>query len=210
MARGSADRILPGRNGAESIQIPLSRPARKASSSLGASPQAATAVSTPELTCVVIRAVPFSEKTKYKMRFPVDRCYPSIAKDFGRTTVVGMLILFCIPATLGYGNETNCTIPADPDLLGVGVRIGFYLQAAANIFVTAIRPGEGATLILLSNIVFSSYDVAIIHATVTGQITTGVLVCVLEFCTLDIVLVPMIMVIMMLRTHRDIDELPVS
>ena len=52
------------------------------------------------------------------------------------------LLLLAYPA-LGQ-SEDNCRVPADPDILGLGVRLGLYFQIFSNLLIGVVRPEEVA------------------------------------------------------------------
>jgi hypothetical protein len=57
------------------------------------------------------------------------------------------------PVSAQPQTTTECIIPGDPDVLGLGVRIGFYLQLLSNLVLGTIRP-QDASKGFLQNVFF--------------------------------------------------------
>jgi hypothetical protein len=44
--------------------------------------------------------------------------------------------------------DSECLVPGDPDVLGLGIRLGFYFQLSSNLILGTIRPDEAANAFL--------------------------------------------------------------
>jgi hypothetical protein len=83
--------------------------------------------------------------------------------------------------------ETNtCTIQADADILGLGVRLGLYFQFVANFVVSVARPSEAVDSLSVSNILFSGIFIAILYAAVNNNVPAGELLTMLSLLPFDI------------------------
>jgi len=54
----------------------------------------------------------------------------------------------------------DCRIPADPDILGLGVRLGVYFQFVSNILIILINVEEAVSSLLVSGILFTGIFIA--------------------------------------------------
>ena len=102
-----------------------------------------------------------------------------------------MLLRTVLALTLFIGiiesaDTTDCTIQADADILGLGVRLGLYFQLVANFIVTIARPDEGVSSLSVSNILFTGIFIAILHSTVNNNVPAGEMLTMLALLPLDI------------------------
>lgn len=58
------------------------------------------------------------------------------------------------------GNTTTCQVYGDTDIIGLGVRLGLYLQLLSNIVVVYKSKREGVASIMLTNIFMTAVFVA--------------------------------------------------
>lgn len=105
-------------------------------------------------------------------------------------------------------DENNCIIPADADILGLGVRLGLYFQFASNILITYARPMEGVSSITVSNIFFTGFFVAVIHSTVHNNLAPSVLCTILQLLIMDIIVA--LPIAMIAGSHSNIANVAIS
>ena len=86
-------------------------------------------------------------------------------------------------------NSTVCTVPADADILGLGVRLGIYFQLSSIIYIGIIRPGEAAESIPVTNIFMSGVFVSFIYSTVVDGYPSGAMICALSLLIIDLPLI---------------------
>jgi hypothetical protein len=61
-------------------------------------------------------------------------------------------------------SSLDCRIPGDPDILGLGVRLGLYFQFFGNLLIGIIRPREGVSSLAVSNVLLAGMFVAVIYS----------------------------------------------
>jgi hypothetical protein len=105
-----------------------------------------------------------------------------------------MLCVTCVILALTQPTfADDCRIPADPDILGLGVRLGIYLQMASNIYIGIVHPEEAESSFPTTNIFMTGIFVALIHSAVNNGYTAGSMICVLWLVILDLpLLVPVL------------------
>jgi hypothetical protein len=79
--------------------------------------------------------------------------------------------------------STNCSIPANSDLLGIGVRV--YLQCFANLITALARPDEAETSALLSQILMTGILIATVFSVSQNQLPPSETVTALWFTGID-------------------------
>jgi hypothetical protein len=79
----------------------------------------------------------------------------------------------------------GCEVPGDPDLLGIGVRLGFYFQFASNILLIFKRPDEAASSIIVSSMLMSGYFIATIYSITQNNLAPGAIIPAIWFFVLD-------------------------
>lgn len=84
--------------------------------------------------------------------------------------------------------DDTCVIPADPDLLGIGIRLGVYFQLFGNLVIALVRPSEGVSSLTVSNIFFTGNLIALIHSMATSGVPPSVMINAMWFLLLDITL----------------------
>ena len=89
-------------------------------------------------------------------------------------------------AVIEHVGAVNCEVPADPDLLGIGVRLGFYFQFATNFLLIFTRPEEAASSIILSSMMMSGYFIATIYSITHNNLAPGVIIPTTWFFVLDV------------------------
>lgn len=76
------------------------------------------------------------------------------------------LFIFLIAFIQSAPAETidDCRVPGDPDILGLGVRLGLYFQIAANNLIECVRPEESADSFLPTGLFFASFLIAVVYS----------------------------------------------
>ena len=64
----------------------------------------------------------------------------------------------------------DCRVPADPDISGLGVRLGLYFQLASNIVLSTCRPSESLDSLLPTELFFTGSFIAVICSVTTGHL----------------------------------------
>ena len=85
-------------------------------------------------------------------------------------------------------NDPGCRIEADPDLLGLGVRIGVYAQCMANLITSLARPKEVPTSILFSQISLTGVFVGTVFSIARNHIPPSETMTAIWFGTIDFAL----------------------
>lgn len=78
-----------------------------------------------------------------------------------------------------------CQVPGDPDILGLGIRLGLYFQFASNLFIGIVRPQEGLSSLLVSSMLACGIFVATIYSLVQNNIPPGAFITTQWFLLLD-------------------------
>lgn len=76
-------------------------------------------------------------------------------------TLFSIVILTIVPSVEGAGDVSICRIPADADILGLGVRLGHYFQLLSSGIIVVVRPAESLSSLSVSNMLFSGIFIAI-------------------------------------------------
>jgi hypothetical protein len=124
-------------------------------------------------------------------------------------TSVSIAILFLI-LRAAEANTQECRIPADPDILGLGVRLGLYFQLAANGIIVALRPEDGVASLKVSNMLFTGLYVSIIHSTLKNDLPPGLVLAALSILPLDFILIIPISMLLVQETRRKLSYWTVS
>jgi hypothetical protein len=74
-----------------------------------------------------------------------------------------------LPAFASATNLTDCRIAADADVLGLGVRLGLYLQLLSNTLVGIPRPNEATESLIPTSFFLTGFVVAVIYSVVRGD-----------------------------------------
>jgi len=91
-------------------------------------------------------------------------------------------------------NEENCAVPTDADVLGLGIRLGLYLQLSSNLLLYNVRRSEVIGFVTVSNMLLTGFFIAIIYSVVQDPFPPGALISVLWLQYLDVgVLWPILM-----------------
>ena len=70
----------------------------------------------------------------------------------------------------------DCRIPADADVLGLGVRIGLYLQTASTLLVALVKPEEWAGSFISTGLFFLSFFIAVIYSVARNEFPPGAVI----------------------------------
>jgi len=70
-------------------------------------------------------------------------------------------------------NSTYCPIPGDADVLGLGVRLGFYLQLFSNLLLGTVCPGDAAAAFLPNLYFILALICAAIYSSATENFPPG-------------------------------------
>ena len=101
---------------------------------------------------------------------------------------LAILLLLVILCVEGANDTANCRIPADPDILGLGVRLGLYFQLFSSGIVVIVRPAESLGSIAVSNMLSGGIFIAVWHSTWTSKPPPGAILTVTTLLLLDILL----------------------
>lgn len=78
------------------------------------------------------------------------------------------LLLPFLPLMAAQTTSEDCRVPADPDISGLGVRLGLYFQLASNIVLSTCRPSESLDSPLPTELFFTGFFIAVICSVSTG------------------------------------------
>jgi hypothetical protein len=84
--------------------------------------------------------------------------------------LVPMFLVQCVSADA----TSDCRILADPDILGLGVRLGLYFQIFSSIVISISDPIESADSVLPAGLFVISFLFAVIYSTIRNDFPTGV------------------------------------
>lgn len=74
---------------------------------------------------------------------------------------------FIVPASAATTND--CRVPADPDILGLGVRLGLYFQLSSTWILQLVRREEAVDTFLPTCYFFVSFFIAVVFSTAKGD-----------------------------------------
>jgi hypothetical protein len=98
------------------------------------------------------------------------------------------LVILSLARSAFASPTDDCLIPADPDILGLGVRLGIYLRTASNIFLGLARPDEASGSLPTTNIFMTGIFVAVLHSMANDGYTAGSMICMLSLLVFDLLL----------------------
>ena len=87
-----------------------------------------------------------------------------------------ILVLTLVAACVSADNSTDCRVPADPDTLGLGVRLGLYFQILSNVVLQLTRIDEAVDTFLPTAFFFTSFFIAIVSSTARREFARGALI----------------------------------
>src|SRR5271170_6830345 len=82
--------------------------------------------------------------------------------------------LFTIPVFAA--NSTDCRVPADPDIQGLGVRLGLYFQLLSTVLLQLVRVEEALVNFLATALFFTSFFIAFIFSTARNDFAPGAVI----------------------------------
>ena len=104
------------------------------------------------------------------------------------------VVLFLIMThTLVSAQSEVCQIPGDPDILGLGVRLGLYFQFTSNLLIAIVRPTEGLGSLLISSVLASGIFVATIYSLVYQNMPPSAFISTQWFLLLDTAVIPSVL-----------------
>src|SRR5208282_3651518 len=87
-----------------------------------------------------------------------------------------VIVLAILPQLVTAANDDNCRVPADPDTLGLGVRLGLYFQLSSNFLLQLVRVEEGRDSFLPSFFFFTSFFIAVVFSAARNEFAPGALI----------------------------------
>lgn len=84
-----------------------------------------------------------------------------------------LLPILVLTATVTAQTAEDCQVPADPDISGLGVRLGLYFQLTSNIVLSVARPDEARDSLLPTELFFTGFFIAVICSVASGEYPPG-------------------------------------
>jgi hypothetical protein len=84
-----------------------------------------------------------------------------------------ILILALVVVAVSAQATQDCRVPADPDISGLGVRLGLYFQLASNIVLSVARPDEAKDSLLPTELFFTGFFIAVVCSVASGEYAPG-------------------------------------
>jgi hypothetical protein len=87
---------------------------------------------------------------------------------------LSLTLLLCIPLFVPVSGDTttDCRVPADSDILGLGVRLGVYFQLSSTWILQLVRREEAVDTFLPTGFFFVSFFIAVVFSTAKGDFTS--------------------------------------
>ena len=101
-----------------------------------------------------------------------------------------ILVAILLARQTSAASEDVCEIPADEDILGLGVRLGLYFQILSNFVVGIADPDEAAGTFIPSFLFILSYLIAVLYSVINNNYPPGALISSTWYPTLVISLRP--------------------
>jgi len=92
------------------------------------------------------------------------------------TVLLALGALTSLTAAQSTNSTGECHVPADPDILGLGVRLGLYFQLVSTFLLTLPREKEARDTLVSSEFFFSGFIVAVIYSVVTQSLPPGAII----------------------------------
>src|ERR1700755_1643983 len=73
-------------------------------------------------------------------------------------------LLLLLAFLVQFAVADDCRVPADPDVLGLGVRLGLYFQTASAVLISLVRPEEAKGSWLPTALFFSAFFIAVLYS----------------------------------------------
>jgi len=84
--------------------------------------------------------------------------------------------LFTSTITGQSTNDTECRVQADPDTLGIGVRLGLYFQLFSTLFVALSRHNEARDAFVPTVFFFTGFIIAVLYSIATQSLPPGAII----------------------------------
>jgi len=84
-----------------------------------------------------------------------------------------LLTILSLVAIAAAQTSEDCRIPADPDISGLGVRLGLYFQLPSNIVLSVARPDEARDSLLPTELFFTGFLIAVVCSVAGGDYAPG-------------------------------------
>ena len=108
-----------------------------------------------------------------------------------------LFILLLFAYLVSGQSDDDCRVPADPDILGLGVRLGLYFQIATTLLIGANRPEEGVESILPTGLFVASFLLAVCYSIIRNKFPPGSIIS----CTWYPILITIFMPFDLLRRY---------
>lgn len=86
---------------------------------------------------------------------------------------ISILALLCAFPPVAGQTTSDCLVPADPDIYGLGVRLGLYFQILSNILLAFTHPDEAAESLLPTQLFFVSFFSAVVYSAAVNDYPPG-------------------------------------
>jgi hypothetical protein len=86
---------------------------------------------------------------------------------------VMLLVLLLAGLVSADNGDNNCQVPADPDVQGLGVRLGLYFQLLSTLLLTVVRPEEAAGTFLSTAFFLASFLIAVLYSAIQNEFPPG-------------------------------------
>jgi hypothetical protein len=96
---------------------------------------------------------------------------PTNTIHYVRSSILAFILL-AFPV-FGADSSPECRVPADPDTLGLGVRLGLYFQLSSFFLLQLVRVEEALDTVLATGFFFASFFIAVLYSTARGDFTPG-------------------------------------
>jgi hypothetical protein len=83
-----------------------------------------------------------------------------------------LLLLFVSPVIA----DTECQVIADPDVLGLGVRLGLYFQLTSNCLIGVVKPAEAADSLVPTSFFLTGFFAAVIFSVARNEYAPGAII----------------------------------
>lgn len=84
-----------------------------------------------------------------------------------------VVISFCLLGAALAQSTEECRVPGDPDILGLGTRLGLYFQVLSSLLIGISRPEESADSVLPTGLFLTGFLVAVIYSTALNDFPPG-------------------------------------
>lgn len=81
----------------------------------------------------------------------------------------GLLSLLSMGFVTAESANDGCRIPADPDIQGLGVRLGLYFQLISTLLMALVRPSEAAVTYMPTALFLTSFLIAVLYSAIRNE-----------------------------------------